>query len=344
MMKQPWLVCAFLWGSIYFKAAADSISAASGWVNISNPLVAELTNSGVVIPWPGNTGGVAVDRTSGTVCMDVCNLGLWKSSDHGQTFHRFAAGKISGRCEFGYAINCDPAGGRMACLLLDGQGGLTLDDGQSWREFAPMGRNWEYGAVNWFDPQARAIFADRHESGGEMYLSGDAGGHWKFLGKHPEWTSLGVFDALTLVAGAKDGILRSADGGATWTHVSNLHPVGRLAVYFQGLTYWLAKEGLITSRDKGATWQTTGTALEAGWGPCFGKDAQHIVVADTRVFWQTTDGGRTWQRLAPLPPFPGGFTPTLPGQFMSIGWDPHARLLYASRLGNPTFRLQLATH
>ena len=73
---------------------------------------------------------MAVDRISGTVYLDVCNLGLWKSTNHGQSFQRFAQGKISGRCEFGYAINCDPAGSRMACLLLDGKCGMTLDGGK----------------------------------------------------------------------------------------------------------------------------------------------------------------------------------------------------------------------
>jgi len=341
MTKVLIVMSAFLLMAMARNVAADQMGESNGWVNISDPVVAALTNAGVTIPWPGNTGGVAVDRVSGSVCLDVCNLGLWQSTDQGRSFHRIAEGKISGRCEFGYAINGDSAGGRMACLLLDGQGGLTLDGGRTWQPFAQVGRNWEYGAVDWSDPQARAIFADRHESGGEMYLSSDAGATWKFLGKHPEWASLGVFDASTLVVGTTNGILRSTDGGATWAPVSTLHPVGRLAVYFQGLTYSLAQEGLITSGDKGATWQVTGAAREAGWGPFFGKDARTIVVADTQAFWQTTDGGRTWKRLAPLPPFPGGFAPTVPGQFLSVGWDPQANLLYASRLGNPTFRLQL---
>jgi photosystem II stability/assembly factor-like uncharacterized protein len=311
-------------------------------VNISDPVVTALTNSGTSIPWPGNTAGVAVDRTSGNLYMDICNLGLWKSTNHGRSFRRFAEGQISGRCEFGYAINCDPAGSRMACLQLDGKCGMTLDGGKNWQPFAGVGRNWEYGAVDWSDPQAKAIFADRHESGGEKYVSSDAGASWRFIGKHPEFTSLGVFDARTLVAGSKDGILRSTDGGETWAKISDLHPVGRVAVYFNGVTYWLAKEGLITTGDKGVTWQKTGAVLDAGWGPFFGKDAQNIMAADDKGFWQTTDGGRSWKRIAPLPPFKGKWAPKMPGQFLSVGWDPNANILYASRLGNPTFRLQIS--
>jgi photosystem II stability/assembly factor-like uncharacterized protein len=322
-------------------AGAIQLAGAADWVNISDPLVAAVAKAGTPIPWPGNTAGVAVDRTRGTLYLDVCNVGLWQSSDHGQTFQRVAPGQISGRCEFGCALNCDPAGGRMACLLLDGKGGLTLDGGQTWQPFAPMGRNWDYGAVDWSDPQARAIFAARHESDGETYVSADAGASWRFIGKHPEFTSLGIFDARTLVAGTVSGILRSTDAGGTWTNISALHPVGRLAVYFKGLTYWLAQEGLIVSRDQGATWQPVGSAVDAGWGPLFGKDAQHLVVADFQGFLQSADGGKTWRRIAPLPPFVGGLVPKLPGQFLSIAWDPNANLLYASRMGSATYRLQL---
>jgi hypothetical protein len=39
----------------------------ANWVNISDPVIAAVTNAGTKIPWPGNTAGVAVDRTTGAV-------------------------------------------------------------------------------------------------------------------------------------------------------------------------------------------------------------------------------------------------------------------------------------
>lgn len=327
--------------TVISSGAAEDRAGQADWVNISDALIATVTNSGTTIPWPGNTAGVAVDRMTGVLYLDVCNLGLWQSTDHGNTFHPIAAGQISGRCEFGYAINCDPAGSRMACLLLDGKCGMTLDGGRTWHSFAGVGRNWNYGAVDWSDPQAKAIFADHHESGGEKYLSDDAGAHWKFLGKHPEFDSLGIFDSHTLVAGTTNGILRSTDAGLSWKKISDLHPVGRVAVYFEGRTYWLAKEGLLTSTDNGLTWHVAGAPPDAGWGPLFGKSANEIIVANFKGILKTTNGGRTWKRIAPLPPFKGELIPKLPGQFVSIAWDPQANWLYASRMGSATYRLQL---
>jgi photosystem II stability/assembly factor-like uncharacterized protein len=332
MILRRLATCALFTATIQTSMAAD-------WVNISDPLIAKVSQS-TAIPWPGNTAGVAVDRTTGTLYLDVCNVGLWQSKDHGQSFHRLAEGQISGRCEFGSALNCDPAGKRMACFLLDGKGGMTLDGGKSWTSFAPMGRNWDYGAVDWPDPQALALFASRHESGGEMYVSSDAGASWQFIGRHPEFTGLGIFGTNILVAGTEAGIVRSTDAGQTWTNISTFHPVGRAAIYFKGRTYWLAREGLITSRDKGLTWKLIGSPVNAGWGPLFGKSARHIIVADFNGFLQSNDGGKTWTRIAPLPPFAGGLVPKLPGEFLSIAWDPRANILYASRMGSAAYQLQ----
>lgn len=334
-----------LMAGVLFVVGIQMVGAGeTGWVNISAPLIATVTNNGTAIPWPGNTAGVAVDRMSGALYVDVCNVGLWQSTDHGNTFHRAAEGQISGRCEFGYALNCDPRGGRMACFLLDGKCGMTLNSGRTWKPFAPMGRNWDYGAVDWSDLQARAIFAGRHESGGEMYVSDNAGKSWRFIGKHPEFTAVGIFDARTLVAGTDSGIIRSSDGGTTWKNIPAFHPIGRVAVYFHGKTWWLAREGLITSRDKGATWQRMGVSPSpnAAWGPLFGHDARHIIVADFEGFLQSNNGGKTWARIASLPPFEGGLVPKLPGEFLCIAWDPNAHFLYASRMGSDTYRLHIS--
>lgn len=320
--------------------SAQATQPATDWVNISDGIVKPLTDSGVKIPWPGQTAGVTVDSATGRVFMDVTGIGLYASDDHGDHFTRIAENQVTGRCEYGYSLNADPAGSRLACFMLDGKCGMTLDGGKTWSNFAQVGRNWDFGAVDWSDPQARSIFAIHHESGGEVYYSNDAGVTWKFLGKHPEFSSVGICGDHTLLAGCRDGILRSVDSGATWKKISDFHPVGRVCTYLNPVTYWLAKEGLIVTRDDGATWQLQGTAVDAQWGPLFGADEKQIVVANFKQILHSSDAGQTWQPLAPLPAFTQ-MPPHQPGQFQSIAWDAKNHFLYASRMANPTYRLKL---
>src|SRR5947209_13352991 len=51
------------------------------WVNISDEVIAKLSREGKKVGWPGLTGGVGVDRTTGDAYIMVCDNGLWKSSD-----------------------------------------------------------------------------------------------------------------------------------------------------------------------------------------------------------------------------------------------------------------------
>lgn len=81
--------------------------------------------------------------------------------------------------------------------------------------------------------------------------------------------------------------------------------------------------------------------MDAEWGPLFGKDEKHIVVANYHHFLKTSDGGKTWERIAPMIDFAGEWKPKLPGTYLNIGWDADANILYASQLGCPTYRLQL---
>lgn len=321
--------------------AAAQEAAVPQWVNISDALVKEIADSGAKIAWPGQTAGVTVDRTTGHVYLVIPGQGLWRSADRGNTYARCDEKTVGGRCETGYALNFDPAGGRLACFMLDGKCALTLDGGKTWRPMKDVGRNWDYAAVDWSDPEAKAIFAARHESGGEMYLSTDGGRSWKMIGKDNAFAATGIFDDRTLVTTRGQGILRSTDGGETWTKVSDFQPVGRVAIPFKGTTWWLAKEGLIVSADKGATWTKRGSPVEAGWGPMFGKDEKHIVVAGNKGFYETTDGGETWRLVAPLPPDKEYRpSPSMPGWFINVAWDPNADVFYASRMGRPAYKLE----
>ena len=328
------------WALIGLAGAAEPSANAAKWVAISDSVVKPLVASGQKIGYPGETAGVTVDSANGDVYMIVPGQGIWKSTDQGATFVRADKGEIGGRCETGFTLNMDPAGGgRLACFMLDGKCAMTLDGGTSWRPFAGMGRNWDYAAVDWPAKEPRNIFAALHESGGKHYVSTDAGAHWTKLGEDKPFDvkgGVGIFDDKALVMTRGDGILHSTDTGATWTKVSDLTPNGRTVRVYKNVAYWLSAGGLLVSNDQGATWRVQGSPIEATLGPWF-KDENHMTAAGIKGIIATQDGGKTWTAVAPLPE---KFTMPKAGWFANIAWDPIHNIFYASQMGKPTYRLQ----
>jgi len=94
--------------------------------------------------------------------LSIAGVSLWSSDDHGDHFAPIASGTIGGRCEFGYAMNSDPTGGRLACFMLDGKAGIMADGGKTWRSV--VNKEWKPKLPGqWlcigFDPQARILYA-----------------------------------------------------------------------------------------------------------------------------------------------------------------------------------------
>ncbi len=308
---------------------------AGQWVEISRQVLAGLAARGRKIAWPGQTAGIAVDRTTGDVFMVVPGQGLWKSGDRAATFARVDGGQVGGRCETGFALNPDPAGRRLACFMLDGPSGYTLDGGRTWQGMTGMGRGWDCGSVGWSAQRPRHIFALRHESDGEVYTSPDLGKTWQLRGKG--FAAVGLLSATTFVATKEKepGIFRSTDSAASWQKVSPLEPGGRDIRILHGTAYWTSAKGLLASRDRGQTWFVEGQPVECSYGPYFGKDDRQMVVVGKQGFFQTRDGGGQWRPVVPLPP---GFSADRPGWFLNFGWDPQADIFYALRMGLPAYK------
>lgn len=314
---------------------------AAKWVNVSDPLVAKLGEEGKKIAWPGETAGVVCDPATGDVYLVIPGQGLWKSTDQAKTFARIDDRHVGGRCETSAALQFDPAGGRLACFMLDGKCALTPDAGKTWMPMTDVGRNWDYAAVDWSAPQVKTIFAARHESGGQLYLSTDAGRTWNKLMADPEFDKtggLGIFDDKTLVYTEKGkGIQRSSDAGATWTKVSDLEPWGRVVRIHKGTAYWLSKDGLIVSKDKGATWSKQGAPVDASIGPMIDlKNDKHLAAAGAKGIFETSDGGESWKLVAPLPE---KFDVPKAGWFTNVAWDPSRGIYYVSHMGKAGYKL-----
>jgi hypothetical protein len=340
MNRLSWLLCALvltLSGAVYAEEKSAAAANGGGWTDISATVLQGLAAEGKKPAWPGKTAGIAVDRVSGDVFMIVPDQGIWRSRDHGGSFGRVDGGKIGGRCETGFALNFDPRGNRLACFMLDGLSGYTLDGGKTWQTMHGNGRGWDAASVDWSAEKPVDIFALRHESGGEIFTSTDLGKSWKLKGKG--FTAVGIFDRLTFVATKEQekGIFRSTDGGGNWQKVSALQPAGRDIRILDGTAYWTSAAGLLASRDKGKTWAVQGAALECSFGPYFGKDVRHIVVVGKKGFFETKDGGTSWSHAAALPP---KFEVGMPGWFLNAGWDPNANIFYISRMGEPAYKYQ----
>jgi len=315
----------------------STMSEGGPWVEISAKVIQDLASEGKKIGYPGKTAGIAVDRVTGDVFMVIPDQGIWKSSDQGKSFVRVDGGKIGGRCETGFALNFDPLGKRLACFMLDGPSGYTLDGGKTWQDMVGNQRGWDSGSVDWSAKEPAHIFALRHECGGEVYTSEEMGKSWKLRGI--AFASVGIFDPETFVATREkeSGIFRSADGGNSWTKVSDLQPGGRDIRIFKGVAYWTSADGLLVSKDQGKTWAVQGQALQCSFGPYFGNDENQIVVVGKNGFFETTNGGRQWEQVAPMPP---NFSVGMSGWFLNFGWDPHANIFYASRMGDPAYKYQ----
>ena len=314
--------------ALVFIARAAS---AGEWTNISDPVTSQVKPG-----YAGPTAGVVVDCLSGDVFMVVNDQGLWRSSDHGATFVRCDDKAIGGRCETGWALQGDPAGKRLACFMIYGDSAMTTDGGRTWTKFKTS--HLDFGAVDWADTGKR-LLAIRHESGGMLTTSEDGGATWKDLEKG--FSGCGVLDRTTFVATKEktSGIFRSTDASATWTQVFPETPSAPVPVIFEGTAYWPTGKGVLVSRDKGATWTTLGAPVEvnpaeATHGPLF-DTALHFVIVGKRGFFETRDGGQTWQNAAPLP---AGFGIGRVGP--NYAWDPRADIFYASTMTKPTFKFE----
>ncbi|HWB04634.1 MAG TPA: hypothetical protein VG796_16515 [Verrucomicrobiales bacterium] len=325
---------------------SNSLHAADEWTDISTPLLERLTKEGSKTEWPGGCSGVVVNRTNGDVTIKVVGLGLWRSTDQGKNWQQIDGKTISGRDETGWATNIDQNNPvRIASFSLDGTAGWTTD-GAKWQKFTSLGRNWDFGSIDWAAPVPKTIIGAKHETNppGEVYVTSDGGATWKQLsihlaGKSDRLSMAGCLNATTFIYSNGDGIHRSIDSGATWTKVSNINPQTRIPVLFRGVHYLGSAGSLLVSKDLGATWQEQGK-VNIWQGPFFGRDEKEMTVAGKDGIFQSKDAGATWTKAAPLKPSGKGFSFN-PNWFGCYAWDPVNNIIYASCMGNPVFKLKL---
>jgi len=220
-------------------------------------------------------------------------------------------------------------------------------DGRDWRKFTDLGRNWDYGSVDWGATHPQTIIAAKHETSppGEVYATVDGGVTWNQLSIHlqesrGQISMIGAMDRKSFIYSTGEGILRSPDLGKSWAKVSEARPQTRVPVLFKQVHYLGTAAGLLVSPDQGRTWQAQGAPVDIWQGPFFGSDEKSMVVVGQDGVFLSKNAGQAWAHLADLKAKDKGFLFTV-NWFGCYAWDPRREILYASSMGNPVFKLEL---
>ncbi len=199
---------------------------------------------------------------------------------NGQTYGSSRV-NVSGRVA---AIAVDPSSpAHVLCGAANGGVWESFDRGASWAPRTDYAATTAVGAVV-FDPtNAKRVYCGTGE-----------GNWWSFLGQ---------------------GILRSLDGGTTWSTLCTNPFVGQgfydLKVVPTNAAHLVAATngGLYTSADSGVTWTRRRSSVT--WAVSFGAvtggaaDPEMLAACSDGVF-RSTDGGATWTAVT-LPGSPGSF-------------------------------------
>ena len=195
---------------------------------------------------------------------------------------------------------------------------MTTDNGDSFEGFAEMGAQQQSHndsvSVDFTDPERNTILSGGHEqavTGANpqgLFLSKDGGAHFTdIMARLPEGlgfcTSTLVLDANVMLVGCANswagdtpGIVRSTNGGTTWSTVSEFAGAGQPLLASNGAIYWSSNGNMLKSVDDGASFtrvnrqdQRTGEVppLELPDGRIASVGHRRVVVSD--------DGGVTWE-------------------------------------------------
>jgi photosystem II stability/assembly factor-like uncharacterized protein len=270
--------------------------------------------------------------------------GVFKSLDRGESWQSINDG-------FGGAaagsVAADPRNPGIVYAGTDIGVFRSVDAGRNWER---TGFNGGYVNLLVVDPlSSGTIYAAT--GGGVLAKSIDDGRTWAELDHRqpnvpylPQVRDLVVDpdDSQILFAAADPGILRSVDGGRTWTSIDPFggppyHNVAKLAIDPRNGSVLYAGTwggGVIKSVDGGRTW--TATALSRGSTSVLELDPQNpdtlyaIQSGDLDYFggyYKTMNGGRTWSRIEPTVPAP------------TLKVDPsNSAVLYAGTYGEGVLR------
>ena len=213
----------------------------------------------------------------------------------------------------------------------------TGDAGRTWRELPDTWQHagppafWFLNAsIGWFS--CFNAYCTHDVAGAEVRRTIDAGSHWNIMTQKTAVFDMRFADELNGIAQAfdvGDPIVRTTDGGRTWSKVDPPHlKKAENVVLLSGQVAWVTDhegEDLLIFRttDGGRSFEESRTSLPSDW-PIVREisfvDRNHgwIVLShkqdDEVRLLQTTDGGRTW-------------VPTAIPSVRSAIWEPQSDVL-----------------
>ncbi len=339
---------------------ASAMARGEEWEMVSGPIFEQIPDyKEIQGKLYRRVGGIVVLPGNGHI-FAVLNrdYGVFKSEDHGETWVKLENAPVQGRLYGSFSISLDAATGRFAVFTqetnqfkIDPVGGMTLDGGATWTALprpAEAGRHdgFTWGGVDWTVAEPKVLLGKQHHAWVDIWMTRDTGQSWERVDFKSR--NVGVIDEDIFVAGVdkfvtdrhpkiEPGIYRSADAGETWERVSEVVVNGKGPVHYEGSFYWTCAEGVLVSHDKGASWELTGAALPgAVYGPYFGREQSRFMVVSGDGFFQTRDGGASWEKLADAPTRIDATHPTV-----SFGWDPGEGYLYYAPVGGDVHRLKV---
>lgn len=303
--------------------------------------MAALSSSAQALHWvpTGPRGGgvsslATVEGDSGALWAAAEGAGLWRSVDAGVSWQPVPTPQSS----TAFGVVTDPSDPRV--LYSKGTGGVakTLDGGASWKVVSsvPVGGF----AIAPSAPATLYLASQRGSVAQDSTLSrsDNGGATWRPLAPlppQPPGVSWSVYEidvdpadpnhvfapASSVGIDGSPALLRSTDGGSSWTSIDVEDLGGFIAkITFDrsgsGVLYGLISQGLVRSHDQGATWEHAIAGLPADGGftdlvldPASGA----LLLAASGTFdqpvgqiWRSTDGGSSWtkvlERSAPIQP------------------------------------------
>lgn len=209
-----------------------------------------------------------------------------------------------------------------------------------WTPFGPGGGSVRSLAVD--SGNSAVVYAVAGEPGttpGTLYKSTDGGDTWKALaGSRLQVVAISPDQHATVYA-AGDRLLRSRDGGQTWTDfplppVGTFHDVTSLAVLPGDVLFAADGATVLRSADGGGTWSAVASEA-AGFAPltilAAPADPSHVAYASRREIHVSADGGLSFT-LAARPPSEGADPQDLAGFALSPS---NPGTWYAMLTGNP---------